>query len=273
MRTEGVRTAIGLAAILAVLMTAACSTTAPRWHVSPEVGYYDIDGTVTAEGELGNLKVTGKTDSDDMGLDNEVGFSPDVWAEWDDFLVGLTTLWVNFSGTGTAEETLTWKDRDPIYAGSDIKSDVTVSYLTATGLYRLLGPEDLVELGVGPGLGAAEYDLKVKGQGAAGGSVETDGFVPFGFLALHVWKDFGHLGLMAGVQGISVNIDDDDIDYYELVAKATVNLWGGPEEGSEGSLLLGYRYLKFHYVEDNPHGKLKVRADIQGPFVSLVISF
>lgn len=258
-------------AVVSLAAFAGCSST-PKFHVGPHVGYFDVDGDVTVKGQLNNLQVKGETDADEMGLDDEFGLSPRLEAEWDDFIVGLSGIYVDYSGNGTAKETLKFGRLPEIQAGSRIESDLTLWYLAVDGLYRILTPDDFVEFGLGLGLGAAEYDVEIKGKGAIGGKVEIDGIVPFGYLAAMLAKDLGPVRLQFMGKGMSADMEDEDIDFYELDGNASLRLWGEGER-FQGRLVLGYRFISLDYTEDDDHGKIDVDADIQGPYVSLVFTF
>jgi hypothetical protein len=265
--------ALGCLATMTVLVSG-CSAPS-RYHVGPMLGYYDIEGDVSATSGTSGIQVEGDTTADEMGLDSEVGVAPSFKAEWDDFIVGLSGLYVNYSGDGTARETLSVGNGPGIQAGSDISSDVTLWYLAVEGMYRVLKPDDFMELGVGLGLGAAEYALDIKGQGALGGRIKTDGVIPFGYLTAMLAKDLGRFRLQVVGRGVSVHLtgdDVEDIEFLEADGSASYILWG-EDQDTQGRVVLGYRYLKVKYSEDYGTGSLAVDAHINGPYLGFVVVF
>jgi hypothetical protein len=256
--------------VMVLAFAPACSM--PKFHAGPHVGFFDIDGDVEVGGVAGPVKVKGETDTDEMGFDREVGLTPRVEAEFDDFILGLGGVFVGYEGDGTLESELRLGDRDPITAGSRIESEFSLGYLTLDALYRILGPDDFVDLAVGLGLGAVTYDLEIKSKAIDRAKVAVDDTMPFGYLAGRIAKDLGPVRLTLIGHGLGVELDDEGIFYFEVDGSAAYRLWG-EDSRFQGRILAGYRYMRVGYELDKSRGNVDIEADIHGPYLALIFTF
>jgi hypothetical protein len=263
-------TALGLGVILIGLLVSACSIK-PQLVVTPALGYYEIDGDVTAKAKSGSVGAGAKADADQLGLEEEV--VPKLRADlvWEDWIVGLAGLYAGYEGDGEADAALSFRDI-VIESGSKVDSEFTAWYLAAEGLYRILGPEDFVELAAGVAIGAVSYDLKIESKRVSAAKIDIDDVLPFGYLTGRVAKEFGDFRFEVRAAGVAASFDEEDVTFFEVDASATYRLWG-ELDGIGGAVQVGYQYIDFTYDWEPSGGKLEIDATLTGPFVGLRITF
>jgi hypothetical protein len=264
-------TALGIGVLLIGLLVSACSTQT-RIVVTPALGYYDIEGDVTAKADSGPVGADATADAEQLGLEAELVPKLRADVEWEDWIVGLAGLYAAYEGDGEADAALSFRDNVVIERGSEVESEFTAWYLAVEGLYRIFGPEDFVELSAGVALGAVSYDLKIVSKRVSSARIDIDDVLPFGYLTGRVAKEFGDLRFEIRAAGAVASFEEEDFTFFEADASASYRLWGEPE-GIEGAILVGYQYIDFTYDWEPSGGELEIDATLTGPFVGLRITF
>jgi hypothetical protein len=252
---------VGGALLLATAM-AGCGI--PRADLALQGAYLVPGGKVGVS--RGRSQVT--TRVDDLNLDGQVVVLPRAALGWGGLHLradGFTGTW---SGNGTATARLDAGDGHRIEAGTDVATDVELTYATAAATYDLV-PSDVVDLGLGLGAGWLGYDLMFASRESRA-RVSVDDSTPFAYPALHVASDLGIVRLSGDLGGIALSAGDRKLTYVDADVRAALRLFEGV---ASGYLVAGYRYLLLDYEDEQ--GGSDVRADVtfQGPYLGFQVSF
>lgn len=258
------RRLLPLAVVLAALV-AGCGL--PRATASARVAYLDIDGDVAVSDRSGAAGAS--SSASDLGLDEEVVFMPRVDVDWGSFHASVNGFTVDYSGDGEATARISFGD-STIEQGTDVETDASFDYLVGTFVVDIL-PLPEVEFGIGLGVGFLSYDLAFAAKDVRA-EVSVDDTVPFGYLAARLATQIGPVRLRGTVGGISVEFDDDDVNFLEFDVSGSLRVFGD-DDLLEGYVTLGYRYLDLDYTWKPSDGRLDADVTLLGPYIGLEISF
>ncbi len=255
-----------LSAALA-LAAAVSSCSAPSLRVSPRIGQIEPTGgliAVTAgDPELG-------TDLDALGLTEESIFLPRLDFEAGPFQWTLDYAGLDYSGQGETSAEID-------LGGATISGNVQVATELDIQLYRSsftwdVIPGDTVDLGIGFGLGAADFaasvtDIDPLTPGSDSGSV--DQLVPLPYAAGSATIEIGPVGLEGLVGYFSLDLDDVEVSYLDIDANA---YWQFVDAAGAGiRAVVGMRIIELAAAFDDGDDRIDADQEFSGPYAGLTI--
>jgi hypothetical protein len=247
-----------------LLMTApACST--PKVSPMLRVASLDISGDLDFKG--GGI-INSSTSASRLGLDEETVFQPRVDLDWPRCHLSVEGFQADYDGTGTLNNTLTLGGIT-IPFNTPVSSDWELGFYRAVFTYDFF-PIEFFELGLGGGLGMLDYDLEMRSLSSAS-RISSDDDLYFAFLSVRAYKEFGKFDALAMVSGLSADIDDEDMSYFDTEASVGYQLFG--DENLNGRLLAGYRFINVDYEYDDKGRDVELDADFDGPFIGFRLVF
>lgn len=248
---------------LVVLAGTVASCALPNLRIYPRYGPMELDGDVGANAP----GVSAQASADSLGIDDEYVFQPRVDFDWDPMHIYAQGYQVEFEGTGTADATLDFGDGNGITIGEDVQTNLDLALYTGSVVFDIL-PDMLFDLGIGAGVGVIDYDLNMQSL-SSGGEVQSAEELPFGFLAGRVGRTIWRFEVVALVNFLGLELDDDEVMYYDADVSVgyTFN-----QTGLDLQLMLGYRVQHIEVEIDDSGGDLDLDLDLAGPYVGLMIT-
>jgi len=249
--------------LLLILAAMASSCALPNLRVYPRYGKMKLDGHVGANAP----GVSSNSSVDDLGIDDEYVFQPRVDFDWDPVNVYAQGYDVRFEGDGTADATLDFGNGNGITAGQDVHTNLDLKLYTGSVVVDIL-PDLLFDLGIGAGVGTIDYDLNMQALSGTG-EVRSSDNLPFGFLAARAGRKIWKFEVVALVNFLGFELDDDSVKYYDADISAGYTF---KQTGLDMQLMLGYRLQHVEAKVDDSGGKLDLDLDLAGPYVGLTIT-
>lgn len=257
-----------LAFTVLVLLLAGC--TSPRVRTIGRVGTLAIDGDFDVQSASGLAKIN--LNAGRLGLDDDddkAVFEPRIDLDFGPFFAAIEILDVSYSGDGVAEASASLGPGTGITLGAPVASDLHATLSRAFFVVDVV-PTDVVDIGIGVGVGFIDYELDVRNKTSAGQLRATDDLA-FPFLVGRVAAQFGRFEPELIVGGGAIEIDDEDVAYLDIDLALAFRLFG--EEGPvQGDFMIGYRYLLVQYGFEDRGGEVDIDLEFQGPFAGMVIS-
>lgn len=252
---------------LSALLLASCGM--PRIGPMARVGNLDIDGDLTLKGGAGPLAIRSSTSASSLGLDDETVFQPRVDVDWDDLHLTMNGFQTEYSGDGAVQSTLSLGGQI-INIGTPVRSDWDIGFYTVQAMYDIL-PIEVVDVGIGGGVGYLEYDVDIQSK-TSSSFIASDDELPFAFLSLRAAKEFGPFEAIGILNGLGIELGDEDFTYYEADVSASYRLFGGDKR--QGHVVLGYRLLSMDYEYKDRGRKVKVDdVELKGPYIAFKLYF
>lgn len=253
----------GTAACLAALLLAACSLP----HVSPSlrVGAMDMDGKINIES--GGV-IQSSADTDELGLDTEAVTQGRIDLDGDAFHLIADGFSTSYSGDGTLSNTFTLGGQS-ITVNTPVSTDLDLDYYRLQLIYDLV-PGEVLDLGIGPGIGYVDYNLRLRSK-LAPVTVETSTNFPFTFLGVRAGKAMGDFETVALLGGLGWSTEYQDFSYYDLDVYAGYRLFG--KGRVQGKIVAGYRQLVVDYRYHDLGSKAHLDVGLQGPYIGLKVDF
>lgn len=250
--------------LLLLALTAGCSL--PRFSATPRVGFLKLDGDVTLD--TGSIKVSGS--ASDLDLDErEVVWLPRLDVDWDDFHVSAQAIWNDFSGSGNADVTAEVGGQ-PVNVNAPVRTDFKFGLYSAEVAYDVI-PTDFIDVGLGFGVGAIDYDIEISSP-VQNMSVRADDTLPFGYAMARIAKDLWRFRFLVNLRGLTLKFDGNELTYGDVDATVSFSLFG-PDSRFDGRLVAGYRFIYLDYDYENGTDVNVDGVTLQGPFVGLSIAF
>jgi len=228
-------------------------------------GALDISGDLGVSVGAGRLGKGSSADS--LGLERSGYVEPRLgfdWERWHAQIGGFTT---EFKGTGTTQTAL---GIGPVIGvNNPVDTEVNISMITADGIYDLI-KSDVVDVGLGAGVGWFLYDLQVQSLSSPA-RVNTGNDVPLVFLAGRLAKDVGRFELRLEGKGIYLDTGGEKISFYDADARAGYRLIDAESWG--GIVSLGWRFLGVDYEYTDLGARVFADLDFNGPYLSFIAEF
>jgi hypothetical protein len=253
-----------LAAVLAGAVLTACST--PSVNLHTKVAYMDFQGDFGAAGE--KKKVSTTTDTDALGIEEEMVFLPRLDVDWDDLHLGVHLVSSRYDGKGTTESKLELGN-NTIEADTPVSTALDLGYMTVDLVYDVL-PTDYVDVGVGLGLGVLWYDIELQSR-LAPVRIDDSGTIPIGYLTVRAAKQLGPVSLLVKANWAAAELQFDDISYLELDGE--IGYCFVDEGLFQASVFLGYRYINGSWEHDANDGTVDLDVTLTGPSLGLSFGF
>jgi len=252
--------------IMSVILFLALGCSTPKISPMIRVAQLDISGDIDFKAGGGIL--ASSTSASQLGLDDETVIQPRVDLDWEKLHLGIEGFQADYDGNGTLSNTLNFGG-NTIPFNSPVSSDWELDLYRAFLVYDLL-PWDFMDVGIGGGLGYIKYDAEIRSR-LTGSWVVTDNDLPFAFLTARFNKEIDRFNLQALVSGIGVELDDEELSYFDAEAHAGFRLFSA--DNLEGSIMVGYRFINVVYEWDDKGRDLELDVDFKGPFVGFVLRF
>ena len=238
------------------LLAVACG--APRIDVAPRYGQVELEGDLAIGSGGASLEQAGLGDEEDA-----LGLQADF--KWGSPHLSISTQSSEHSGSGTLDAGL-GLGGVTIPVGASVDSDLDLGLHQGILTFDLV-PTDTLELGLGFGVAAVDFDARFR---SATETVETDQFLAVPVVAVRgvvrVWR----LEVGALVSGMQADIDDESIDVLDLDARVLLRFPGG--SGIAGHLMLGYRWQELSLEYEDSNEDIELDTDFRGPYLGLVLS-
>ncbi len=259
-------TAPRFAALLIIMFLSGCMT--PRTTLLPRGSRLGIAGdvAVSAQGE----KATAASTAEDLGLSAERIFLPRIDFDWDRFHASAELFHTDYTGLGRAKGDLSFGNAE-VAPSVPLETEASFDYVIGSMLYDFY-VNGTFRLGAGIGAGMTAYDLYFKQITPPPLELALDDRLPFGYLTVRAYRDFGFADLLATASGLAYSSQTSDIDYLEFEGRAGIPLFDGGKWGA-GSALVGYRYHQLKFIWTPPEGTLDLDLDLYGPYVGLGYTF
>jgi len=218
-------------------------------------GNFELDGGLnTSDGSGANL--------DSLGLGGgETAFSAGVELDWDPLHVALESLNTELDGQGVIDGALDFDDSN-IALGETVNSELDAELAQVRMVWNVL-PSSFVDLGLGIGLANFDYSAMVDSLSGPGGLSLRDE-QRFAFLTARARKEIGRVELLGHASGLSYELGDESVDYFDLSGTISVRLLHiGP---AALRLDLGYRHLELEVGLD---ANVEVDGSWSGPFAGV----
>jgi hypothetical protein len=240
-----------------LLILSGCST--PRISPMLRVTELDIDGDVDFKG--GGI-INSSTSASKLGLDEETVLQPRVDLDWERSHLLVEGFQVEYDGSGVLNNSFTIGG-NTIPFNTPVSSDWEFGFFRTAFTYDFF-PIEFFQLGLGGGLGMLTYDMEMRSQ-TSGARVFTDDDLFFAFLTARAYKEFGQFDALVLLSGLSADIDDDDMAYFDTEASVGYQLFG--DENLNGRIMAGYRYINVVYEYSDKGRDVELDADFDGPFL------
>jgi hypothetical protein len=247
---------------LAAVVGTLASCAFPDLRFYPRYGPMDLDGHI--KGNAGGVSASASVDS--LGIDDENVFQPRIDFDWDPMHIYAQGYKVEYEGTGTADATLDLGNGNGIMVGEDVQTHLDLELYTGSIVFDIL-PNFLLDLGIGAGVGVVDYDLDVQSLSGTGEASSSED-LPFGFLAARVGKTIWRFEVVALVNFLGLELDDDEVKYYD--ADISVG-YVFNKTALDLELMLGYR-LQHIEVKLNDSSDLDLDLDLAGPYLGLIVT-
>ena len=246
------------------LCLSACGS--PAFRAELRGGSLDISGDVGVT--VGSGRAGAGSSAAALGLDAETYVEPIVSLDWEDWHVTLRGFDIDYSGTGTAQAAIDFGPGPGIMGSEPVATDVGLVLVTTNAVYDFIST-DTFDFGMGIGLGWLDYDFKTESL-TDGESLGTDDYLPFAFPTLRAVGNIDRLELGLLASAIVWDYEDEELSYYDVEALAGYRLF---EDGVDGSLSIGWRFLGVDYEYSDRGSRVFVDAGFNGPFVSFAVRF
>jgi hypothetical protein len=251
-----------LAGLLSVL--AGCSL--PEIRPAIRLGRLAIEGDVSASAQG---LVNASSSASELGLDSDDA-DPVLMGrldfDFDPLHVVLDGFDVDYRGTGVARGDLNLNGIT-IPAQSNVESSLDLGMYTGTAIIDLI-PLDVVEAGIGLGVGLFRYDLEFNSLDAPLRVLAEDE-QPFGFVAARAAIDFFDFELIGLGRGIGFELDDEDFLFYDIDVSLSYDLIDVAYLHLH--LLGGYRYIYLSYDFEDHNGRVDSHVEMHGPYVGAAL--
>jgi hypothetical protein len=247
-----------------LFLAAGCST--PKITPMVRVAQLEIDGDL--DFKAGGGLLTSSTTASQLGLDDETVIQPRIDLDWEKLHLGVEGFQTHYEGDGTLSNTLNFGG-NTIPFNAPVSSDWDLDLYRTFLVYDVL-PWDFMDVGIGGGLGYIKYDAKIRSQ-LTGAWVASDSDLPFAFLTARLNKDIDRFSLQALVSGVSADLEDDDLSYFDAEAQASFLLFS--KDNLAGRIMVGYRFVKVVYEWEDNNRDVELDADFKGPFLGFALRF
>ena len=252
-----------IAALLPVLLTAACSSPAARVHA----GYMQTE----LSGDLGlgpivntPVQVDPIDIDQSLGLDDAAG-SPFVRAELDAGPIRLTGSGFQYSQSGRGVLTGSFGD---ITAGTAVDSDIDLLNAKTALTFDV---RDISPVRISPGIGVDLFDIDATvaplDQNLGIEAETIDELIPVPMLFLQAEVDVDYVGAILDVGGFQANIDDFEGTFFDIEALVYVR----PVDHLE--ITAGYRYISLDFEGRPEDQDVDADLNLSGWFIGGGVSF
>lgn len=238
------------------------SCAAPDASITPRYGPLDLDGELS----FSSAGPGAPSDTGALGLDDEEALTPRVDLVWDRFRVSLSGYDVEYEGIGTAQGPFDAGGVTiPAGTGTESKLDLRSAGLLLT--WDLL-PGEAVELGVGLGAAAFDFDASIRSL-ATNDVLPADGEVILPVAAVRAGLEVFGIPLTAAASafrgehgGLDGTYVDGDVALEQDLTRAL---------DFPCSLLLGYRHLVADFEFDEGGSRFDGDLTFSGLYFGLTI--
>ncbi len=248
--------------ILGLALVAGC--VAPTISTRQRIGALSIDGDVGVSTTGGGA--TSSADGLGFERDDEV-FQPRFDIDWAGTHLALNVFQSRHAGNGIAESDLNLvPGGDTIFAGDLVRSDLDLMLSTLALTFDVV-PTDFVDVGIGIGLGAFEYDAFLEAP-LTGSVISSDETFPIGFVATRGVVRLGKLAFEADVNVLEYSYDDDDLRYLDLDLALAYRFF---VQVGFAEAVIGYRLLSTDLSYDDGDGEVDADLDYDGVYLGFTV--
>ena len=259
------RTPLLLLVLLSLVLTTGC--TAPSLRITPRVGLVELSGDFAAT-DSGLINTGSSVEA--LGLDDDQSeFIPRADFEFGPFLWTVDFADLSYSGTGTTANELTIGGVT-VAANGEADTELELALYRSTFTWDVV-PTDMVDVGLGFGLGGAEVSAtvtnRIPGDPQEGQTATTDQFVPLPYAAASASVALGDFGLEGLLGFFSIEVDDVEVSYLDLDVSGYWQFWDVAGAGARA--VLGYRYVDVEAEYEDGADQVDADLTFAGPYLGV----